>query len=104
MNHVKHFPGIIPPAVTNGLLNLLCLTPGFAAAVRGLPWAPFAPARLPVPVEQFAGLAPVLRHLLAPPPAFAAERCRFCENNPGEPLPSRCPWQKQLFFRKPLTA
>jgi hypothetical protein len=104
MNHVKHFPGIIPPAVANGLLNLLCLTPDLAAATRGSLWALFAPAHLPVQVEQFVAQAPVLRHLRVPPPAFAAERYRFYENNPGEPLPSRCPWQKQLFFPKLLTA
>ena len=61
MNHVNHFPGIIPPAVANGLLNLLCLTPDLAAATLGSLWALFALAHLPVQVEQFEAQAPVLR-------------------------------------------
>jgi hypothetical protein len=50
MNHVKGFPGIIPPAVANGLLNLLCLTPDLAAATREWLWALFVLGRLPVRV------------------------------------------------------
>jgi len=45
-----HFPGIIPPAVANGLLNLLYLTPDLAAATRGSLWALFALAHLSVRV------------------------------------------------------
>ena len=81
MNHVKHFPGIIPPAVINGLLNLLCLTPDLAAATLVVHESrasrrialreitPIVPVRPLAPVDQAAVIA-----LAARAPTLTTER------------------------------